>query len=290
MIVIIGTIVVLVAVLGGFSLAGGHIGALLHLSELVIIGGAAIGATIVMSPRKVLVDTARALVQVLKGAPYNRHVYEELFKALYELFLIGRRDGLIALEEHVTHPESSSILAKYPSFLKHKHAVEFLRGALRPVVDGRVKPDQLKRLLDTQLAAVEVEHHAPVNVMNKLADSLPGFGIVAAVLGIVVTMGAINGPVDEIGRKVGAALLGTFLGVLLCYGFATPLATNIEFIAHAELAYLKAIATAVVEFANGMAPAMAIEVSRRGLSSELRPNEDEMETMLKSLNSQPQQA
>jgi chemotaxis protein MotA len=147
----------------------------------------------------------------------------------------------------------------------------------------------LKRLLDTQLAAVEVEHHAPVNVMNKLADSLPGFGIVAAVLGIVVTMGAINGPVDEIGRKVGAALLGTFLGVLLCYGFATPLATNIEFIAQAELAYLRAIATAVSEFANGMAPAMAIEVSRRGLSSDLRPSEDEMEAMLKSLSSQPQQ-
>lgn len=290
MIVMIGTIVVLVAVLGGFSLAGGHVGALLHVSELLIIGGSAVGAMIVMSPRKVLMDIARGLLQVLKGAPYSRQVYEELFKAMYELFLVGRRDGLIALEEHVTQPETSTILAKYPSFLKHKPAVEFLCGALRPVVDGRVKPDQLKRLLDTQLSAVEAEHHAPINVLGKLADSLPGFGIVAAVLGIVVTMGAISGPVDVIGQKVGAALVGTFLGVLLCYGFATPLATNLEFIANAELAYLKAIATASVEFTNGMAPAMAIEVARRGLSSDLRPSEDEMDAILKSLNSQPPQA
>jgi chemotaxis protein MotA len=290
MIVFIGSVIVMIAVLGGFVMAGGKIGALMHISELVIIAGSALGALIVMSPKKVLIDTGRALLQTLKGRPYGRAVYEDLFKTLYELFLVGRRDGLMAVEDHISHPDNSSILSKYPSFLKHKRAVEFLRGALQPVVDGRVKPEQIRRLLDTELAAFEVEHHAPVNVMSKMADSLPGFGIVAAVLGIVVTMGAINGPVDVIGQKVASALLGTFLGVLLCYGFATPLATNLEFIAYAEMEYLKCIGNAVVEFSNGMAPIMAVEVARRGLSSELRPSEDEMVTMLKSLTSQPQQA
>lgn len=290
MTVFAGMLIVLVAVLGGFTMAGGHMGALLHFSEIIIIAGAAVGAAVVMSPMKVLQDTWRAIMQSLRGKPYARPVYEDLFRVLYELFLIGRRDGLVSLEDHIANPEASNVLNKYPSFLKHKHAVEFLRGALQPIVDGRVKPEQLKRLLDTQLAAVEEEHQAPIKVMSRMADSLPGFGIVAAVLGIVLTMSAIDGPVDQIGRNVAAALLGTFLGVLLCYGFATPLATNMEFIAYAEMEYLRCISHAVVEFANGMAPVMSVEVARRGLSSELRPSEDEMVTMLKSLNTQTQQA
>ncbi len=287
MVIIIGLIIVLGAILGGFSMAGGHVGALLHLSEFVIIGGAGLGSMIVMSPKKVLIDLFKGILKALKGAPYNRLSYDELMKALYELFMLGRRNGMIALEEHVTNPKASSIFTKYPTFINNHHGVEFLCSALRPIVDGRVKPEQLKNLLDTELASVEAEHHAPLGVLSKAADAMPGFGIVAAVLGIVVTMGAINGPVEQIGHKVGAALVGTFLGILISYGLLSPLSVNMEFISLAEMAYLRCIATAVNGFANGLAPIMAVETARRGLSGEVRPTADDMEAMLKALNTQP---
>lgn len=283
MIVIIGCIVVLGAVLGGFTMAGGHVGALLHISEFIVIGGAAIGALIVMSPKKVLVDIFKGLLQTLKGSPYSRGAYEELFKGLYELFMLARRDGMVALEDHVNNPAGSSILSKYPSLVNNHHAIEFLVGALRPLVDGRVKPEQLKMLLDVELQAKLDEHHAPIGVLAKTADALPGFGIVAAVLGIILTMGAIAGPPEEIGHKVAAALVGTFLGILLSYGFAHPLASNLEFIGIAEMAYLRCIANSIVGFASGHAPIMAVEVARRGLSSDVRPSAEELETMVKSL-------
>ena len=285
MIVIIGMIVVLGAVLGGFMMAGGHLLVLVHVSEFVVIGGAAAGALILMSPKKVLIDIVKGLMQTMKGAPYDRVAYDELMKALYELFLLGKRDGMIALEEHVTTPQQSSIFTKYPSFVNNHHAVEFLCNALRPIVDGRVKPEQLRALLDVELNATEQEHHAPIGVLTKVADALPGFGIVAAVLGIIITMGAISGPPEEIGHKVAAALVGTFLGILMSYGFVAPLSVNMEFISTAEMTFLRCIATAVSGFANGMAPIMAVEVARRGLSSDVRPGSDELETMLKSLNS-----
>src|ERR1041384_2208470 len=249
MIILFGAFVVIASTLGGFVMSGGHIGALMHLSELVIIAGAALGALIVMSPKKVLIDIVKKTMQALKGSPYNHNMYEELLKALYELFLLGRRNGMIALEEHVTNPETSSILSKYPTFIKNHHAVEFLCNSLKPIVDGRVKPDQLKLLLDTELDALEEEHHAPVGVLTKTADAMPGFGIVAAVLGIVVTMGAIAGPVEEIGHKVAAALVGTFLGIFLSYGFMNPLAVNMEFVGMAETDYSRCIATCVTAFA-----------------------------------------
>jgi chemotaxis protein MotA len=284
MIVIIGSLIVVGSVIGGFLMAGGHVGALLHLSELIIIAGAALGALVIMSPKRVLVDMAKLLVQALKGTPFNKPAYEELLKALYELFLVGRRNGMIALEEHVSAPDKSAILQKYPSFLKNHHAVQFLCGGLRPVIDGKIKPEQLKVLMEAEMESMENEHHAPVSVLTKAADAMPGFGIVAAVLGIVITMAAISGPIEDIGHKVAAALVGTFLGIFLSYGFMNPLAVNMEFICAQELAYTKCIATSVVSFASGMAPIMAVEVARRGLASDVRPSADELETMLKALN------
>lgn len=265
-------------------MAGGNVLALLHVSELIIIGGAAFGALVVMSPRKVLMDLLGQVIQSFKGAPFTRSSYEELLKALYELFLLGRRNGMIALEEHVLNPQTSSIFTKYPGFLANRHAVEFLCNALRPIIDGKIKPDQLKLLMEIELESMEEEHHAPVNVLTKTADAMPGFGIVAAVLGIVITMAAITGPINEIGTKVGAALVGTFLGILLSYGFLNPLAVNLEFLGVAKAAYMRCIASAVIGFANGMAPIMAVEMARRGLSSEVKPGADELEAMLKALN------
>jgi chemotaxis protein MotA len=284
MLVIVGTIVVMACVLGGFTLAGGHIGALIHPSELLTIGGAAMGALILMSPKKVLKDLIKGMIQALKGSPFNKKAYEELFKALYELFLTARRYGMLALEPHLNKPHESTIFNKYPLVSKNHHVTEFICGALVPIMDGAVRPEQLPTLLDAQLKAMEEEHHAPVSVLSKTADALPGFGIVAAVLGIVITMGAIDGPVEEIGHKVGAALVGTFLGILLSYGFFAPLTVNMEFLGAAEMAYFRTISTAVQGFVNDLAPTVAIELARRGLSSEVRPEQEELETMLKSLD------
>jgi chemotaxis protein MotA len=290
MIILLGALIVVASVAGGFVMAGGNFGTLMHLSELVIIGGAALGAMIMMAPKKVLLELGAQVLHVLKGTPYNRKAYDELFMTLYELFLLGRRNGLIALEEHLTNPEGSAIFQRYPGVLGNKPAVEFLCGALRPVIDGRVKPDQLRQLLETDLERMENEAHAPINVLTRTADAMPGFGIVAAVLGIVITMASIAGPIEKIGEKVAAALVGTFLGIFLGYGFMSPLAVNIEFNVVARLAYFHCIASSVVSFSSGMAPGMAVEIARRGLSEELRPKADELETMLKALNANAAQA
>lgn len=283
MIIFVGCIVVFFSVIGGFVMGGGHPGALIHPNELLIIGGGALGGLVIMSPRKVLMDMAKGLVVCLKGAPYNRAAYDELFKLLYELFLLGRRNGMIALEEHVMEPDKSPIFQRYPLFSSNRHAVEFLCGSLRPIIDGKIKPDQLRLLLDVEIERMEEDHRAPVTVLTKTADALPGFGIVAAVLGIVVTMASISGPIERIGEHVAAALVGTFLGILLSYGLVNPLAMNLEFNGTAELDFTRCIAACVTGFASGLAPATAVELGRRGLSPELRPTAEEMEEMFKSI-------
>jgi len=284
MIVIIGAIIVLGSVLGGFMMAGGQVGALMHLSEFIIIGGAALGALVIMSPAKVIKDLVHCALGSLKGMPYNRGSYEDLFKVLYELFMLGRRNGMIALEDHVMNPTTSSIFTKYPSFASNQQAVEFLCNGLRPVIDGKIKPEQLKMVLEMEMETIEEEHQHPVEVLTKAADAMPGFGIVAAVMGIVITMGAIAGPIEEIGHKVAAALVGTFLGIFLSYGFMNPLAVNIQFVNHAGMSYLRCISSAITGFVSGMAPMMAVEMARRGLGSDVRPSADGLENMLKNLS------
>lgn len=281
MIVFAGAFIVILSVLGGFVVGGGHVGALLHISELIIIGGGGLGAMVIMSPKKVLIDLGRGMVSCVRGTKFDRHAYEDLLLALYELFMLGRRNGMIALEEHVMDPTHSAIFTKYPRFARHPQAVEFLCSGLRPIIDGKIKPGQLEVLLNIELEKMESEHHAPVNVLSKAADAMPGFGIVAAVLGIVITMASIAGPIEQIGEKVAAALVGTFLGIFLSYGFMSPLAMNLEFIGAAEQDYIRCIATSVVGFANGMPPIMAVELGRRGMSSDLRPTSEEMEALLK---------
>ena len=284
MIVIVGCIIVIACVLGGFTISGGHIGALIHPAEILTIGGATVGAMIVMSPGKVLKDLAKGILQALKGSPFSKKAYSELFQAMYELFRLARREGLLALEPHLSDPHHSTILQKYPIVHRNHHVVQFICGAISPVMDGSVTPQQLPSLLASELKAMEDEHHAPLNVLTKAADALPGFGIVAAVLGIVITMGAIDGPVEEIGHKVGAALVGTFLGILLSYGFFGPLATKMEFVGIAEMAYFKTISSMVLGFAENQPPKIVLEAARRGLCSDVRPSQEELETLLKAVD------
>jgi chemotaxis protein MotA len=281
MLVIVGCIVVVGAVLGGFVLSGGHIGALIHPAELLTIGGAALGGLIVSSPKKVLVDLAKGLVSTMKGTPYNRAAYDELFKCLYDLLRMARRDGMRVLEGHVADPENSTVFAKYPRIGHDHHVTAFICGAMAPLIESTAKPEQLAALLEMEIKIIEEEHHAPTMALNKVGDALPGFGIVAAVLGIVITMGHIDGPPSEIGHKVGAALVGTFLGILASYGFVAPLATRLEFLGHNEMGFFRTIAAIVVGFADNLPPKVAIDLARRGVASEFRADRNELDELFK---------
>ncbi len=276
MAVIGGCIFVLVAVLVGFTMAGGHIGALIHLSEIVTIGGASLGALIIMSPKKVLMDLIRGVLQVIKGSPYNRLTYAELFEMLYALARTVRKDGVIALEAHITDPRESSIFQRAPRISRNHHATEFICTALALLGNDKTDPEQLTTTLEEEVKVIEREHHAAIAVLNKTADALPGFGIVAAVLGIVVTMGAIDGPASEIGHKVGAALVGTFLGILLSYGFFAPMAGRMEHLGEAETIFFRTVSAAVVSMSKGESPREVVTRARRAVGTDCRPSQAEL--------------
>lgn len=282
MLIFIGYIVVLGATLGGFMVAGGNPAVLMHISEFIVIGGIGLGVLIVASPKEVLVNTLRATIAALKGALPGRDDYLDLCKLLYELFLTGKKSGLIALDEHVSEPENSSIFKKYPRFLLHKDWVEFLCNGLKPIIDGKIKPEQLQPLLHAEIDAKEREAHGPVSVLTLVGDSLPGIGIIAAVLGIINTMAAISEGPEAVGEKVAAALTGTFLGILGAYGFINPLTNRIKFNDDSVVQYYTCMATALSAFARGLAPIMAIELARRNVDAKLLPGADDLEVELKA--------
>ncbi len=298
MLVIVGLIIIGIGVLTGFAMAagGGHgMGdmfakaewgaalSLIHANEFIALGGMVIGAMVVMAPMTVLKGVISQTLGTLKGAPFGKADYEELFKCLYELFQLGRRGGMIALEEHVMNPEASSLFAKYPKFHGNHHAMEYLCDGLKPIVDGRIKPDQLEPLMAKSLHVMEEEHHDPILVMNKVSDGLPAFGIVAAVLGIIVVMMYKLGQGGEaVGQGIATALAGTFFGIFGSYCVVGPIATCAEFNGHAEMNYIKAIKSGVVSFANGLPPLVACEVGRRDLTSDVRMTSGELEDLLKS--------
>ena len=217
----------------------------------------------------------------LKGAPYNKEDYEDLFKMMYELFQLGRRNGMIALEEHVMNPDGSSLFKKYDKFHSNQRAVDFFCDGLRPLVDGRLKPEQIGPLMDSGVKHIEHEKHAPVHVMHLVADSMPAFGIVAAVMGIINTMQYLN-DTNKVGKMIAAALSGTFLGIFLSYGVINPLAVNLHFYNDGEATYLKVIKASVVAFALGLPPLVACEIGRREIEHRFQPSAGDLETMLKT--------
>jgi chemotaxis protein MotA len=279
-VVIAGGGIVLVAVLVGFTMAGGKIAALIHLSEFVTIGGATLGALILMSPKKVLMDLFRGILQTLKGSVYGKPACNELFRLLYALARLVRQEGLLALDTHVTNPDESDLFRQYPKINQNHHVRTFICDALALTIDGTVETAQLRGWLDEEVKVIEREHHAAVSALVKTADGLPGFGIVAAVLGIVVTMQAIGGPVDEIGTKVGAALVGTFLGILMAYGFLAPLAGRMESLGEQEILFLRAIVAAVIAINDGASPKDVVTRARRIVGTDCRPTQGELKEML----------
>lgn len=284
MLIIIGYCIVLFSTLGGFIVAGGNPILLLHVSEFIVIGGISAGVLVVASPKHVLVRTVHDVKACFAGGGISRDEVMDLMKMLYELFMVGRRNGLIGLDEHVTSPSTSSIFTKYPSFSKNHHRVAFLCNGLRPVIDGKIKPDQLQEILEGEISAMEDEAHAPQSILTLVGDSLPGIGIVAAVLGIINTMSAIAEGPEKVGEKVAAALTGTFLGILGAYGFINPLNKRLEFSSEEQILYYVSMSKAISGFARGLAPVMAIELARRSIPEAIQPESDELEKTLKSMS------
>lgn len=285
MFIIIGYIVVIASTLTAFILAGGKPLSLFHLSEVIAIGGITLGVMLICAPKTVLIKTIGALLGALKGVGPNKGDYLDLMKILYEMFMLGRRNGLLALDEHVSAPESSSIFQNYPKFLGSEDKVTFLCSALRPIIDGKIKPDQLEPLLKAEIDAKKHAANGPINVLHLVGDSLPGIGIIAAVMGIIVTMGVIDQGPMMIGYKVSAALSGTFYGIFAAYGFVNPLCNLIEFNNESEESYYICMSRAIGAFARGLAPIMAVELARRSIEAGLVPNADDLENILKSSNS-----
>jgi chemotaxis protein MotA len=282
MFAIIGIIVVLGAVMGGYLMEHGQVGVLVQPAELLIIGGAGLGTLLIANPLSIVKGIVAGLLQVLKGGKYNQAFYLETLKMLNELFKQARKQGMVKLEEDIENPEKSKVFSKYPSFLKNHHAVHFVCDTLRMAISGGVPAFDLDQMMEMDM---EVHHHEaslPVSALSTVADSLPGLGIVAAVLGVVITMGALGGPPEEIGHKVAAALVGTFLGILMCYGFLGPLASNLEKINNAEADYLRCLRQGVIAFVKGSAPVLAVEFARRSIPAELRPSFKDFEAACKS--------
>lgn len=281
MLVIVGYLVVLGSVFGGFALAGGHLAALWQPVELLMIGGSGLGAFFVGNSGKAIKSTLRALPTLLKGAKYTKDNYMELMALLYELLGKVRKEGLMSIEGDVEHPEESPIFAKYPMVLADHHVVEFLTDYLRIMVSGNLNAMEIENLMDVE---IETHHHEsllPSHVIAKVGDGLPAFGIVAAVMGVVHTMGSVGVPPAELGMLIAAALVGTFLGILLAYGFIGPLASLLEQKAEECTKMLQTIKVTLLANLNGYAPAMAIEFGRKVLNSTERPGFAEMEEHVK---------
>jgi chemotaxis protein MotA len=265
------------AVIGGYLMEGGEIGVLIQPAEFVIILGAALGIVLISTPIKVVMQILTSLPKVLTGATVSKAQYFELLSVMYELFQMARKDGQLALEPHIEDPDKSSLFSKYPSFIKNHHAVHFLADTVRVVLAGGVAPHDLEGLMDVDIDTHHEESAMPSAAMARVGDALPGLGIVAAVLGIVITMGAITGPPEEIGHKVGAALVGTFLGILVSYGFIQPIAAGIENLSSNEARYILVLKAGLLAFANDAPPIVAVEFARRAIFSDVRPSFKEME-------------
>jgi chemotaxis protein MotA len=281
MFVIIGALVVIGSVVGGYLFEGGNLLLLVQPSEFIIIGGAAIGSLLIGTPPKVLGKIGKH-VGAAFGASLGPADYLDLLAMLYQLFRVIQSTGVMALEPHFDNPTQSAILSKYPKFLSRHESLAFLSDSAKVIIVGGMSSHDLESLMDVDL---EVHHHEelrPANTLTKIGDALPGLGIVAAVLGVVITMQAIDGPPAEIGEKVGAALVGTFLGILMSYGFVQPLAAALEARVMDDGRYEQCIKAGLLAMFKGLPPAIAVEFARRTLPSDIRPTFEETEKACKA--------
>ncbi|MDR2199472.1 MAG: flagellar motor stator protein MotA [Deltaproteobacteria bacterium] len=279
----IGVIVVLGCVIGGYMMHHGVLGVLWQPNEVIIICGAAFGSFLIANPMSLIKETFGSIPKIFLGKELKKQQFVDVLLLLFEFLSIARREGMLALEEHANKPDSSAIFTKYPSILKNHHLKDFLADNLKVFVSGNIEPTEFENLMDIDTDAHE-HHGAQVpTALTTVSDSLPGLGIVAAVLGIITTMGLMTEPPEILGASVGAALCGTFLGLLLSYGYMAPMAKALENQAHDQDNILKVSKAVLVAFSKGLPPVMAIEFARRAVPSHCRPGYEELEELLKSV-------
>lgn len=283
MLLIIGGIIVCVSVIVGFTMVGGQLLALWHVNEIIVIGGCAFGAYMIATPTKVMKAALAETLALLKGPRYQRADYVDLLKLIYEILQKVRREGMMSIEDHVENPQNSALFQKYPKILADHHMLDFITDCLRLMVGGSLDPQELESLLEYELDTHHHEALEPAHSVQKVADALPGFGIVAAVLGIINTMSIVgSAPPAEIGMKVASALVGTFLGIFVAYGFVGPIAAAMESRAHENGKAFEVVKMALVASVRGYAPPVAIEFARKLLFTGVRPSFQDLEADLKS--------
>jgi chemotaxis protein MotA len=280
---LIGLVIVIGSVIGGYLASGGHLDVLFQPFEFLIIFGSALGAFVIANPKKVLGGAAKSLGKLLRGSRYNKAAYLELLSMLYAMFKLARTKGDLALESHVERPEESPILQSFPTFARDRHAVEFLCDYLRLLTLGTTNAHEMEDVMDGELEAHHGEKHAVSGALHTVADALPALGIVAAVLGVIHTMGSITEPPEVLGHLIGGALVGTFSGVLASYGVAAPIARSLETTFEAESRYAACIKTGILAHMRGYAPQISVEFARKTLTSDVRPSFAEVEEALQSV-------
>jgi chemotaxis protein MotA len=281
MLIFVGLAVIMGAVAGGYLWHGGHLILLWQPAEFLIIGGAAVGILIISTPLPLIHAIVSQMKRLLSPAPHKKD-FSDLLVMMYQLFRVVQSTGVMALETHIDNPGQSPIFSKYPTFLKRHSALNFLGDSARVIIIGGISAHDFESLMYEDLEVKHKEGMAPSSTVNKIGDAMPGMGIVAAVLGVVVTMQAIDGPPSEIGHKVGAALVGTFIGILLAYGVFGPIATIMEHRVEEELQIEHCIKAGILAIHKGFPPAIAIEFARRAIPEEVRPSFDETERLCKA--------
>lgn len=280
MLVLVGSLVVICCVLGGYLLSHGHILALWQPYELLIIAGGSFGAFLSANPAKIVKQAVSGAFALLKGPKYRKQDYVDLLELLYDIFGVIRKQGLLGLEAHIEDPQSSSLFTAYPRLVKEHELIEFITDCLRLMVGGNMDPIELEQLLEVELEAHQHEAEAPALAVIKAADAMPGFGIVAAVLGIVTTMSQLGGDTSMIGEHIAGALVGTFLGILLCYGFIGPLGAAMESRVHEDGRAFECVKVALIASLRGYNPKVSVEFARKTLSAHTRPRFQDLEDHL----------
>lgn len=279
---LIGLIIVFGSVIGGFLLSKGPLAILWQPNELIVIGGAALGTMVISAPGRLLRRVGRAIKRAFSSHIPTKADYLDLLVLLHRMFQLMRRDGVLAMENHMGDPHKSSLFQKHPSVLKRHHELAFLLEGVKQLVDG-CPPDDVGSMLETDIETMHEEELASIALLRTTGDALPGLGIVAAVLGIIITMAHLDGGPEEIGHHVAAALVGTFLGILLCYGMVAPLAANLDVQAGAEGRYLNCIKAGLVAAARGSNASVALEFARRTIFPDERPSLKELEDAIKAV-------
>ncbi len=287
---ILGILVVLGCIAGGYLMEKGNLLVLMQPAELIIIGGAALGTVLIGNPPYILKSIISSLLAVFKGGHYTATTYLDTLRFLNDFFSTSRKNGITALENDLDEPDKSALFKRHPSFAKDKEAMHFFCDTMRTLLAGGVEVHDLDQIMETDLEVLHKQALLPAAAISTMADSLPGLGIVAAVLGVVITMSALGGPPEEIGHKVAAALVGTFLGILLCYGFLGPMAANIKKQTNAESEYFLCLRMGLLAFMKGVPPILALEAARRAIPHHVRPTFQEMDKACRKPAAAPAEA